>query len=133
MIKMLHVLVSKIPNSQVFFSEKKCELLSHLQNLFTFIFSAKCFSIYAIFNDQSFNDTLTNNIVNFEQLSSDINPLMTSRLFYLNSLDIRFNTMGIWLVLLLPCFKELLVPTANIVDPHQTPCSAASDFGIHVC
>ena len=25
-------------------------------------------SVYAIFNDQSFNDTLTNDIVNFEQL-----------------------------------------------------------------
>ena len=31
------------------------------------VFSAKNISIYAIFNDQSFNDTLTNNIVSFEQ------------------------------------------------------------------
>ena len=28
-------------------------------------------SIYAIFNDQSFNDTLTNDIVSFEQLVPD--------------------------------------------------------------
>ena len=28
-------------------------------------------SIYAIFNDQSFNDTLTNNIVSFEQMGPD--------------------------------------------------------------
>ena len=28
-------------------------------------------SIYAIFNNQSFNDTLTNNIVSFEQLGPD--------------------------------------------------------------
>ena len=28
-------------------------------------------SIYAIFNDQSFNDTLTNDIVSFEQLGPD--------------------------------------------------------------
>ena len=32
------------------------------------IFSAKNISVYAIFNDQSFNDTVTNDIVSFEQL-----------------------------------------------------------------
>ena len=33
------------------------------------IFSAKLLTyIYVIFNDQSFNNTLTNNIVSFEQL-----------------------------------------------------------------
>ena len=42
---MLTVLVSAISNSLVFL-----------------------ISVYAIFNDQSFNDTLTNNIVSFEQL-----------------------------------------------------------------
>ena len=34
----------------------------------TRIFSAKNISVYAIYNDQSFNDTLTNDIVSFEQL-----------------------------------------------------------------
>ena len=29
-------------------------------------------SVYAISNDQSFNDTLTNNVVSFKQLSSDV-------------------------------------------------------------
>ena len=29
---------------------------------------SKNISVYAIFNDQSFNDTLTNDIVSFEQL-----------------------------------------------------------------
>ena len=29
-------------------------------------------SVYAIFNDQSFNDTLTNDAVNFEQLGRDV-------------------------------------------------------------
>ena len=38
-----------------------------MQKLLTFFFS-KNISIYAIFNDQSFNDTLTNDIVSFEQL-----------------------------------------------------------------
>ena len=38
-----------------------------MQKLVTFFFS-KNISVYAIFNDQSFNDTLTNDIVSFEQL-----------------------------------------------------------------
>ena len=38
-----------------------------MQKLLTF-FQQKNISIYAIFNDQSFNDTLTNDIVSFEQL-----------------------------------------------------------------
>ena len=38
----------------------KCKSYSH--------FFGKNFSIYAIFNDQSFNDALTNGIVSFEQL-----------------------------------------------------------------
>ena len=40
-------------------------------NSFTHFFS-KNISVYAIFNDQSFNDTLTNNIISFEQLGPDI-------------------------------------------------------------
>ena len=34
-------------------------------------FFSKNISVYAIFNDQSFNNTLFNNIVSFEQLSPD--------------------------------------------------------------
>ena len=37
-----------------------------MQKLLTFF--QQNISIYAIFGDQSFNDALTNNIVNFEQL-----------------------------------------------------------------
>ena len=37
-----------------------------MQKLLTF-FQQK-YWLYAIFNDQSFNDTLTNDIVNFEQV-----------------------------------------------------------------
>ena len=37
-----------------------------MQKLLTFF--SKNISVYAIFNDQSFNDTLTNYIVSFEQL-----------------------------------------------------------------
>ena len=38
-----------------------------MQKLLTF-FSAKNISVYAIFNDQSFNYTLTTDIFSFEQL-----------------------------------------------------------------
>ena len=37
-----------------------------MQKLLTFF--SKNISVYAIFNDQSFNDPLTNDIVSFEQL-----------------------------------------------------------------
>ena len=37
----------------------------------THIFFSKNISIYAIFNDQSFNNMLTNDIVSFEQLGLD--------------------------------------------------------------
>ena len=63
-VKMLTVLVSTISNSQVFLL-KKCEY-SH--------FFSKNISVYAIFNDQRFNDTLTNGIISFEQLGPDCFP-----------------------------------------------------------
>ena len=40
-----------------------------MQKVLTFF--SKNFSVYAISNDQSFNDMLPNNIVNFEQLDPD--------------------------------------------------------------
>ena len=40
-----------------------------MQKLLTFF--SKNISVYAIFNDQSFNDTFTNDIVSFEQLGPD--------------------------------------------------------------
>ena len=61
MVKMLMVLVSTNSNSQVFLL-KKCEQLCKS----CLHFFSKNISIYAIFNDQSFNDMLTNDIVNFE-------------------------------------------------------------------
>ena len=60
-VKILTDLVSTIPISQVFLL-KKCEY-SH--------FFCKNISIYAVFNDQNFNNTLSNNIVSFEQLNPD--------------------------------------------------------------
>ena len=65
MVKMLTVtvLVSTISNSQVFLLKNLssfCKSYSH--------FFSKDISLFAIFNDQSFNDTLTKDIVSFEQL-----------------------------------------------------------------
>ena len=42
----------------------KCKSYSH--------FFSKNISVYAIFNDRSFHDTLTNDIVSFEQLGPDV-------------------------------------------------------------
>ena len=41
-----------------------------MQKLLTFF--QPNISIYAMINDQSFNDTITNNIVSFEQLGTDM-------------------------------------------------------------
>ena len=59
-VKMLTVQVSTVPNSQVF-------LLKNAKATHIFFFS-KNISVYAIFNDQSFYNMLTNDIVSFEQL-----------------------------------------------------------------
>ena len=62
---MLTVLVSEISNSQVFL----------LKNVSSFCkCSSKNISVHAIFNDQSFNNTLTKDIVNFEQLGPEKYP-----------------------------------------------------------
>ena len=42
-----------------------------MQKLHTF-FSGKNINIYAIFNDQSFNDTLTNDIDSFQQMGPGV-------------------------------------------------------------
>ena len=62
---MLTVLVRIISNPQVFLLKSvssfcKCKSYSH--------FFQQNISIYAIFNDQNFNNTLTNDIISFEQL-----------------------------------------------------------------
>ena len=45
----------------------KCKSFSHF-----FSKNISIIIIYAIFNDQSFNDMLTNDIVSFEQLDPDV-------------------------------------------------------------
>ena len=76
MVKMLSVLERAISNSQFFclffffffFAENVssfCKRKSYSH------FLSKNISEYAIFKDQSFNDTLTDDIVSFEQLDPD--------------------------------------------------------------
>ena len=48
-----------------------------MQKLLTFFFFNKNIIIFAIFNDQNFNDLLTNHNVSFEQLGPD--DLVASR------------------------------------------------------
>ena len=70
MVKILTVLVSTVSNSQVFL----------LKNVSSFCYShlfSKNISISSIFNDQSFNDTLTNGIVSFEQLGLEVKGHLT--------------------------------------------------------
>ena len=62
-VKILTVLITTISNSQVFLLKKMCICKSYSH------FFSKNISVHAIFNDQSFNDTLNYNIVSFEQLS----------------------------------------------------------------
>ena len=69
MVRVLTILVSTISNSQFFLLKNVisfCEYKSY-SHFFQHFF----FGVYAIFNNQNFNDTLTNDIVNFEQLGSD--------------------------------------------------------------
>ena len=79
MVKMLTILVSTLSNSQVFLLRKnvssfcKCKSYSHC--------FSKNINVYAIFNDQSFNDTLTN-IGSFGQLGPD-NPFHRNMLWVL--------------------------------------------------
>ena len=48
-----------------------------MQKLLTFVFS-KNISVYAVFDDKRFNDSLTNVIVSFEQLGPDNHFLISS-------------------------------------------------------
>ena len=62
-------LVSTMSNSQVFLLKKMWVAFANAKA--THIFFSKNISIYAIFNDQGFNITLTNDIVSFEQLGTN--------------------------------------------------------------
>ena len=73
----------------------------------THIFFSKNISIYAVFNDQSFSDTLTNDIVSFEQ------QLLIVVVFFLGTsiyyqLYLQFLTITVKVYLLLFSSAELV-------------------------
>ena len=80
MVKMLTALINTISDSQVFLLKTivrsfcKCKSYSH--------FFSKNIRIYAIFNDQSFNDTLTNDIVSFEHLGPGVSDENSQMIFF---------------------------------------------------
>ena len=121
-VKMLTVLVSTISNSQELLLKKMWVAFANAQQYFqcnccpckwsdclailfglisvfvfanakaTHIFFSKNVIVYSIFNDQSFNDTLTNDIVSFEQLGPDV-PMFKVKviIFWLLLLMINYN------------------------------------------
>ena len=53
-----------------------------MQKLHTFF--SKSISLYAILNDQNFNNTLTNDMVSFEQLGANEEQTMTNLIAVIN-------------------------------------------------
>ena len=56
-----------------------------MQKLLTFF--SKNISVYAIFNDQNFNDTLTNDIISFELLGPGLQIIRTLKIERLLLID----------------------------------------------
>ena len=67
---MLTVPVSTISSPQVFIADKNVSSFYKFKRYS--LFFCKNISIYALFNYQSFNDTLTNDIISFEQLGPGV-------------------------------------------------------------
>ena len=73
-----------------------------MQKLPTFFFS-KNISVHTIFNDQSFNDTLTNDIIRFEQLGPELywmrNKSTVSTMLKITlQLDLSFACVSVLLI-----------------------------------
>ena len=68
-VKMLNVLVFTISNSQVFLLKRNVSSFCKYKSYSHFF--CKSINIYAIFNDQSFNNKLTNDVISFEQLGPE--------------------------------------------------------------
>ena len=75
------------------------------------IFLAKNISDYAIFNDQSFNNKLTNDSVSFEQMGPELLTVLVKNLNKSSLLPFDGLKIARWM--------------ANCVDPDQMPPCAA--------
>ena len=89
--RMLAVLVSTISNSQICLLKKMRVAFANAKA--THIFFSKNISIYAIFNDQNCNDTLSNDIVRFEQLGPNISNDQNFNDTLTNDI-VRFEQLG---------------------------------------
>ena len=58
------------------------------------IFFSKNISVYTIFNDKGFNDTLTNDIVSFEQLGPDSFLISPKKYIYFEVIIIIANLLN---------------------------------------
>ena len=115
MVKMLTVLISTISNSQVFLLLKKCEYFSKCKSYSHFF--SKNISTYATFNDQSFNDMLTKDIVSFEQLGPVLLIYLANSCYFQCNYVHRSNHLSqIW-------------PGAVSADRNPLCCFLGSDSG----
>ena len=88
-VKMLTFLVSTITNSWIFLLENVSSFC--ICKSYSYFFS-KTISVYAIFNDQSFNDTSTNDMLSFKQLTQIFRTLQFLYSFF--SFDCYFCTVA---------------------------------------
>ena len=72
-------------------------------------------------------DTLSGEAIWHFSDSCEINLIMPSGLFYLNSLERSISNRK---SVLLQCFVEIPVVNTNSVEPYQKPQTAATDMGI---
>ena len=94
----------------------KCKSYSH--------FFSKNISIYAIFNDQNFNDTLTNNIVSFEQLGPACEKMVVITCGHRPS---RSDCTFVQSDLGLHCSVPESLDTEENIDEHKRPHSDDTD------
>ena len=100
----------------------KCKSHSH--------FFHKNISVYAIFTDESFNDTLTKDLISFKQLGPVQSGLILVFLRILNNWEATFcPQMGGKIFQVDPIISELPHDKTNIMDV----CSAKTQISLGIC
>ena len=98
--------------------------------VFVFLFS------FFFANDRCVKKTRKHNlpykILCYMLYPQNFNPYISNGLFFQNSLEKSISSRRVsGQFLSIPCFLEISVFNANIVDPDQTPHCVASDLGLH--
>ena len=92
-VKMLTVLVFKV--QYLIYSYFCCKNVSSFCKCKSYShFFSKNISLYAIFNDQNFNNTLTNDIISFEQLGPGLDILLYITSACPNVMTVLFDTQN---------------------------------------